>query len=67
VDDTGAIVTRALPADFQERIDQEAMRLGLYGTEDYLEQWAWSPERERPGEAEAVATALVEELIAGSA
>jgi hypothetical protein len=63
-DETGAAVSTRLPARFQERIDQEAMRLGLYGTDAYLEEWTWSAEEERPGSAEEVAAAVVAEIDA---
>jgi hypothetical protein len=61
-DDTGATVSRMLPASFQQEIDRVAMAEGLAGTDEYLEAWAWSEEVEREGSAEGVAEALVAEL-----
>jgi hypothetical protein len=55
-------ISRPLPAIFQERIDAKAMSLGLIGTDAYLEQWHWSEKQERPGTAEELLEALVEEL-----
>jgi Virulence factor len=49
---------------FVEHIDREAMRRGLFGTDEYLERWAWSDYEEREGSAEEVAAALVSELEA---
>ena len=63
-DESGATVSKMLPAFFQQEIDRVAMAEGLAGTDEYLEAWEWSAESERDGDAEAVATALVEELAA---
>jgi hypothetical protein len=38
------------------------MEEGLTGTDDYLNQWQWTPKKEREGSAEEVADALVREL-----
>lgn len=43
-----------LPPRFQEVIDDVAMRLGLAGTDDYLEGWEWGDEEEMAGTAEEV-------------
>lgn len=43
-------------------IDAVAMRLGLAGTDEYLEQWERGTETERPGTAREVAEAVVAEL-----
>jgi hypothetical protein len=66
VDEAGGTATAQLPPAFQQRIDREAMRLGLAGTDDYLEQWAWSTEEERPGSADEVLAAVLEELGAAA-
>jgi len=55
-------VSRALPDRFQVEIDQVAMQEGLSGTDAYLEQWHWTEKRDRPGSAEEVAQAVVQEL-----
>ena len=47
---------------FMEQIDRTAQRQGLTGTDDYLDQWRWGEEKERPGEAEEVAEAVKREL-----
>ena len=53
-----------LPERFQVEIDRVAMAEGLAGTEDYLAQWTWTERREREGDPDAVARALIEELAA---
>jgi hypothetical protein len=53
-----------LPARFATRIDQAAESLGLTKTDDYLSQWKWSDEQERPGTPEEVAAAVKKELEA---
>tara|TARA_Y100000588_G_scaffold147825_1_gene161712 strand:+ start:597 stop:869 length:273 start_codon:yes stop_codon:yes gene_type:complete len=55
-------ISQPLPEYFQEEIDRAAMRLGLAGTDDYLEQWQWSEKRERPGSAAEVLEQVVREL-----
>ena len=64
VEDAEDDVTLPLDPKFQERIDQLAMQRGLYGAEDYLEQWHWSDEQERDGSAAEVAAQLKAELEA---
>jgi hypothetical protein len=49
---------------FIQEIDRVAMREGLTGSDEYLEQWKWSEDLERPGTPEEVATAVVAELEA---
>jgi hypothetical protein len=55
-------VTVPMPERFMARIDQIAMRSGMAGTDDYLAQWRWSEEEERPGSAREVAEAVAAEL-----
>ena len=55
-------INRPLPPVFQEEIDRLAMEEGLFGTDDYLEQWRWSEKRERPGSAAEVLDALEREI-----
>jgi len=55
-------VSRSLPDRFMAEIDRIAMEEGLTGTDDYLNQWKWTPKMEREGSAEEVADALVREL-----
>ena len=47
---------------FQMLIDAVAMRLGLAGTDEYLDQWEHGDEEDRPGTARGVADAVVKEL-----
>lgn len=47
---------------FQALIDAVAMRLGLAGTDAYLDQWEHGDEQERGGTAREVADAVVGEL-----
>lgn len=61
-DDSGKRVSRTMPDRFQVKIDQVAMAEGLHGTDEYLNQWAWSEKREAPGSAEEVAQAVILQL-----
>jgi hypothetical protein len=47
---------------FQALIDTVAMRLGLVGTDEYLDQWEHGDDIERPGTAREVAEAVAAEL-----
>ncbi len=47
---------------FADRIDRAAQSQGLTSTDDYLAQWKWSDEQERPGGAQEVAEAVKQEL-----
>jgi hypothetical protein len=60
-DDAGTVKVQ-LSDRFQMLIDAVAMRLGLAGTDEYLEQWEHGDEEERPGAAREVAEAVVAEL-----
>jgi len=53
-----------LAPPFMEQIDQAAQRQGLTSTDDYLGQWRWSEEQERPGEPDEVAEAVRDALEA---
>ena len=55
-------ISRSMPARFQVEIDKIAMDEGLAGSEEYLNQWRWTPTMERPGAGEELADALVREL-----
>jgi hypothetical protein len=63
-DDAGARVNRVLPKWFMQEVSRITMREGLAGTDDYLEAFAWSEWVERPGDADAVADAVIAELAA---
>jgi hypothetical protein len=60
-DDADEIKTE-LPPQFIARIDQVAQAQGLTSTDDYLAQWKWGEEMERPGTAAEVAAAVQKEL-----
>jgi hypothetical protein len=47
---------------FADRIDRAAQSQGLTSTDDYLAQWKWGEEQERPGSAQEVAEAIKSEL-----
>ena len=53
-----------LDRKFQELVDVVAMRMGLAGTDAYLEQWRRGKRAARDGSAEAVANAVKAELEA---
>ena len=55
-----------LPQRFAARIDLAAEALGLTKSDDYLSQWKWSAEQERPGTPDEVAAAVSKELEAKS-
>ena len=57
-------ISRPLPDRFQVEIDRVAMEDGLYGTDDYLDQWQWSEKQEREGSAEEVLETVAAELEA---
>ena len=57
-------ISREMPARFQVAIDRIAMEEGLYGRDNYLDQWQWTEKRERPGDAEVVLNVLLRELEA---
>jgi hypothetical protein len=59
-------VTLALPDRFMQRIDQLAAARGLSGADDYLAQWHWSDEQDRPGSAQDVAEAVKAEFEAAA-
>ena len=60
--DDGSHTSHQLPDWFQQEIDRRAMEQGLIGSDEYLEQWAWSDLQDRPGSAEAVLAEVVSEL-----
>jgi len=55
-------VTVPMPPKFMERIDQLAAKRGLQQSDDYLAQWQWGEDQERPGTAQEVAEAVAAEL-----
>ena len=62
-DGEGRTAKVELPSAFQERIDEEAMRLGLAGSDAYLEEWRhgdWLPQEGDPAEVAAAVAARLE-------
>lgn len=55
-------ITLELDPRAMQRIDATAMRMGLQGTDEYLEHWTWSEPEERSGSAQDVAESLKREL-----
>ena len=55
-------ISRQLPERFQIEIDSLAMKEGLAGTDDYLDQWQWSAKKDRTGNAEEILDSLALEL-----
>lgn len=51
-----------LPQKFITRIDIAAKEQGLTAEDDYLSQWRWGDEKERPGSVQDVLEALIKEL-----
>jgi hypothetical protein len=60
----GNAVSVQLDDWFMQEIDRVAMQEGLVGSDEYLEQWAWSEDLDRPGSADEVAAAVAAELEA---
>ncbi|MSR83745.1 MAG: hypothetical protein EXS58_12620 [Candidatus Latescibacteria bacterium] len=57
-------ISQPLSERFQLEIDRVAMKEGLVGSDEYLDQWQWSEAQERPGTAREVLEELAEELEA---
>ena len=55
-------VSAKMPDRFQEEIDQVAMEEGLEGSDVYLDLWKWTKKLERPGTAQEILKALLQEL-----
>ena len=55
-------ISRQMPDRFQTDIDRIAMREGLAGSDEYLDQWQWTEKRERAGDAGDILDALLQEL-----
>lgn len=51
-----------MPARFQADIDRIAMQEGLFGSDNYLDQWEWTEKRQRTGDAKLVLDSLLREL-----
>jgi hypothetical protein len=62
-DDSGQ-VTRQLPPEFQEAVDNAAMLSGDTSAEDYQAKFRWGPTEEKPGAAAEAADAVVAALVA---
>ena len=60
----GVRISGQLPPRYQEEIDRVAMEEGLYGSDEYLEQWKWGPREQRDGDPREVLDAVIAELVA---
>jgi len=60
--DGDATAKSALPNRFQEAIDEAAMRLGMAGSDAYLEQWRHGDWEDAEGPPDAVVAAVAERL-----
>ena len=60
--DGEATAKSALPNRFQEAIDEAAMRLGMAGSDAYLEQWRHGDWEDAEGAPEVVVAAVAERL-----
>jgi uncharacterized protein (DUF1501 family) len=62
--DAAGQVSRQLPPEFQEAVDQAAMTDGDTSSEAYQAGFQWAPAEERAGSAAAAAQAVVAEITA---
>jgi len=60
----GRPISAQMPDRFQAEIDRIAMKEGLAGTDDYLNQWHWTAKQDRPGNPSEVLDELIRELEA---
>lgn len=60
--DENGRISKPLPKRFQVAIDEAAMALGLIGSDEYTNGFAWGEELEHPGTAEEAAVAIAAEL-----
>jgi hypothetical protein len=60
--DGGATSKAALPDRFQEAIDEAAMRLGMAGSDAYLEQWHHGEWVESTGAPDELVARVAEQL-----
>jgi hypothetical protein len=63
-EDMDGEVNLTLPPKFMEHIDEVAAKRGKNSADDYLAEWRWSDEEDRPGTAQEVAEAVKAELEA---
>ena len=61
-EDADGEVNVPLPDRFHEGIDAVSMFDGSYGSDAYLEAWAWGPEAEAPGTAQEAAEAAARRI-----
>jgi hypothetical protein len=62
--DDGTAAKRAMPRWFMQEISRITMREGLAGTDDYLNEFAWSQPEPRDGTPDAVLDAVIAEQAA---
>lgn len=61
--DENSRVTKQLPRAFEAAVDAAAMAEGQTESEQYQAGFLWGDLQERPGSAEEVAQAVVEEIV----
>ena len=64
VDGEGQTVKLQVHDNIMAIVDATAMKQGLTGSDEYMEQWHWSKRANREGAAQEVAEALQQELAA---
>ena len=62
VEDGDEELNEMLDDKFQDLIDQVATDQGLFGSDEYIDQWDWSEEEDRAGTAKEVFQALLKEF-----
>jgi hypothetical protein len=55
-------ISRQLPDRYQQKIDALAMKLGLHGSDAYLDEWHWSEPRETATSAEETIDTLMRQF-----
>jgi len=62
--DDGTVAKRPMPRWFMQEISRITMREGLAGTDDYLDEFAWTAPVDRSGAAEEIVEAVIAEEAA---
>ncbi len=55
-------ISRQLPDRYQQKIDALAMKLGLHGSDAYLDEWNWSEPQETNTSAEETIDTLMRQF-----
>lgn len=64
IGDDGVARKRPMPRWFMQEISRITMREGLAGTDEYLEEFAWTSPEPRDGDPEAILEAVIAEQAA---